>query len=169
MLPSKPIGAGVRPRARRGGAAAVELALTLPLMISILTGLWEVSRVVEVQQILYNAAREAARQAATGQYTNAQVQQIALTYLQFGLNDTSGTMTATATVTVTDLTNPGTDVSNATTLDQLQVVVSIPFSSVRWINLSLVTNGSTAVTSTATWVSLKDYAYPTSTPQPPTG
>jgi len=168
MMPSKPNGSGGRSRARRA-AAAVELALTLPLFLSILSGLWEVGRVVEVQQLLYNAAREAARQAATGQYTDAQVQQIALNYLKFSLNDTSGTMTATATVTVSDLTNPGVDVSQATTLDQLQVVITIPFSSVRWINLSLVTNASTMLTSQAIWPSLIDTAYPTSNPQPPTG
>ncbi len=68
----------------------------------------------------FNSAREVARQAATGQYTNAQVQQIALNYLKIGLNDTTGTMTQNATVTVSDLTNPGTDVSQATTLDLLQ-------------------------------------------------
>jgi Flp pilus assembly protein TadG len=42
----------------------------LPLILSIVAGLWEVGRVVEVQQLLANAAREAGRQAATGQYTN---------------------------------------------------------------------------------------------------
>lgn len=168
MVPCKPTGAGARPRARRG-AAAVELALTLPLLVAILTGLWEVGRIVEVQQILYNAAREAARQASTGEYTNAQVQQIALSYLKFSLNDTNGAMTAAATVTVSDLTTPGTDASQATTLDELQVSISIPFSSVRWVNLSLVTDASTAVRCSAIWPCLKDAAYPTTTPQPPSG
>ena len=168
MVPSKPNGPVRWPRARRG-AAAVELALTLPLLISILTGLWEVGRIVEVQSILYNAAREAARQASTGQYTNDQVKQIALNYLQFALNDTGGTMTATATVTVNDLTAPGTDATAATTLDQLQVIVSIPFSSVRLINISLVTSATTVLSCQSIWPSLVDTAYPITTPQPPTG
>src|SRR5271165_5716575 len=72
---------GRRPRRRRA-TAAVELAVVLPLILTMLIGLWEVSRVVECQQILFNAAREAARQAATGQYTNTQVQQVALAYLR---------------------------------------------------------------------------------------
>jgi Flp pilus assembly protein TadG len=156
-------------RRRRRGAAAVELALTLPLIMTMLTGLWEVGRIVEVQQILFNAAREAARQAATGQLTAAQVQQVALSYAKFGLNDTSGTMTQNLTVTVVDLTNPGTDPSQATSLDQIQVTVTVPFSAVQWINLPLVTGPSSTVTAQATWVSLIDAAYPTTTPQPPTG
>jgi Flp pilus assembly protein TadG len=156
-------------RRRRRGASAVELALTLPLLIMVLTGLWEVGRLVEVQQILINSAREAARQAGTGQYTNAQVQQIALNYLQIGLNDTGGTMTQYATATVADLTNPGTDVSNATSLDQISVTVTVPFSRVRWINLPLVTSGSTVLSAQVFWVSLVDQVYPSSTPQPPTG
>jgi Flp pilus assembly protein TadG len=153
----------------RRATAAVELALTLPLIMTMLVGLWEVGRIVEVQQILFNAAREAARQAATGQYTNAQVQQIALNYLKIGLNDTTGTKTQNATVTVSDLNNPGIDVSQATTLDLLQVVVTVPYPSVSWTTLSLVTNASTILTSQATWVSLVDLPYPITTPQPPTG
>jgi Flp pilus assembly protein TadG len=154
---------------RRRATAAVELALTLPLIMTMLVGLWEVGRVVEVQQILFNAAREAARQAATGQYTNAQVQQIALNYLKIGLNDTSGTMTQNATVTVSDLNNPSIDVSQATTLDLLQVTVTVPYQNVSWTTLSLVTNAATILTSQATWVSLVDLPYPINTPQPPTG
>src|SRR5262249_21022107 len=97
-----------RVRRPRRATAAVELALTLPLILWLLIGLWEVGRIVEVQQFLFNAAREGARQAATGQYTNAQVQQIALNYLKIGLNDSSGSMTQNATATVVNLSAPGT-------------------------------------------------------------
>jgi Flp pilus assembly protein TadG len=141
----------------------------MPLILTVLTGLWEVGRAVEVQQILANAAREAGRQAATGQYTNAQVQQTALSYLKFGLNDTTGNMTKNAAVTVADLNAPGVDVSNATTLDPIQVTITVPFADVRWINLPLVTTPTSVLSGQATWVSLKDLAYPNSTPQPPTG
>ncbi len=134
-----------------------------------LVGLLEVGRVVEVQQFLFNAAREGARQAATGQCTNSQVQAISINYLQYGLNDNAGTMTQNAVITVSDLTTPGTDVSNASALDLIQVTVSVPFQNVRWVNLSLVTTSSTILTSQATWVCLKDSPYPTTAPQPPTG
>jgi Flp pilus assembly protein TadG len=134
-----------------------------------LIGLWEVGRVVEVQQFLFNAAREAARQAATGQYTSAQVQQIALHYLRVGLNDTTGTMTQNAVVTVVNLSEPGTDPSQATTLDLLQVTVMIPYPAVQWTTMSLVTSSTTMLTSQAVWVSLIDQRYPTTVPLPPTG
>jgi len=153
----------------RHATAAVELALTLPLILWLLIGLWEVGRIIEVQQALFNAARESVRLAATGQYTNAQIQQIALNYLKVNLNDTTGTMTQNATATVADLTAPGTDVSNATSLDLLQVSMTIPYSAVRWTTLSLVTNTTTTLSSQAVWVSLIDTAYPTTVPQPPTG
>jgi len=57
---------------RRSGAAAVECAVVMlfvvcPLMI----GLWEMGRVVQVEQILSNAAREGARLAAQGNTINA--------------------------------------------------------------------------------------------------
>ena len=96
----------------------------------LLLGTWEVSRLVEVSQILDNAAREGARQATTGLMSGTQVQQIVLNYL---LN--AGIPTTHATVTVSDLTSPGTDPTNANQMDQLQVSVSIPFSDVRWTDI----------------------------------
>jgi Flp pilus assembly protein TadG len=158
----------VRRRGRRG-SAAVELALTLPLIITMLSGLWEMGRALEVQNLLANGAREAARQASTGQYTNAQVQQIALNYIKAGLNDTNGTLTTHLSVTVTNLNSPGSDATAAVSLDPIQVSVSIPFKDVRWINLPLVTSDATMLSTAVTWICLKDVAYPTTTPQPPTG
>ncbi len=66
----------------RYGAASVELALVLTfVLVPILLGIWEVGRMVEVQQNLYNAVREGGRQASTGQKTIAQVQQTVVNYL----------------------------------------------------------------------------------------
>lgn len=156
-------------RQNRKGAAAVELALTLPLILTVITGLWEVGRIVDVQRALYNAAREGARQAATGQFTNAQVQTIALNHLKLDLGDTSGTLTANATASCADLTVPGTDASAAASLDQLQVTVTVPFKDVRWINLPLITTNATILSGQVTWVNMIDGAYPTTLPQPPQG
>ena len=55
------------PRTRRRGVAAVEFALVaLLFLVPLLIGVWEVGRLVQVQQIVSNAAREGARLAAQG-------------------------------------------------------------------------------------------------------
>ena len=52
-------------RPRRGGAAAVEMAIVMNfVMVPLLIGLWEMGRVVQVTQIVANSAREGARMAA---------------------------------------------------------------------------------------------------------
>lgn len=57
--------------ARRSGAAAVEFALVMNLVIvPLMIGVWELGRVVYVQQLVSSAAREGARLAAQGQTIN---------------------------------------------------------------------------------------------------
>jgi Flp pilus assembly protein TadG len=144
-------------KVRRRGVAAVEAALLLPVMLVLMLGTWEVGRIVEVSQILTNAAREGGRSASTGQNTNSQVQTTVLNYLT-----NAGLSSSTATVTVTDLTTPGTDCTNAAELDQLQVTVTIPFKSVRWSAATLVTSSSTNLSATATFYSNNNQSYPSS-------
>jgi Flp pilus assembly protein TadG len=155
---------------RRGGAAAVELAMLMPPILILLLGVWEVGRMIEIQQILANAAREGARQASTGQYTNQQVEQVVAQYLKV-----AGVPTTNLNVTgsngpqmVTDLTNPTYDVSNAAYLDQIQVKVQIPFQDVRWSVLSLISTPTTTLTSTVVFYTMVDKPYPTP-PEPPAG
>src|SRR4051812_46327907 len=148
------------PRRPRRATAAVELAVTLPLILLLLAGLWESARIIEVQQVLLNAAREGARQAGTGEMGDAGVRQGTLQYLRVALGDASGTMTRNAVVTVENLTHPGTDSTAATSLDQLQVTVTIPYKDVRWTGLKLATDDATTITGRATWVSLVDAPYP---------
>ena len=52
--------------APRRGSAAVEAAVVMPVIVTMLLGMLEVGRLVEVQEIMNNAAREGARQAAGG-------------------------------------------------------------------------------------------------------
>jgi Flp pilus assembly protein TadG len=146
----------------RRGVAALEAALLVPLVLFLLLGVWEVGRMANVSQIINNAAREGARQAATGLLTNVQVQQAVLNYL-----NNAGIPTQNATVTVTDLTNSGTDATQATQMDQMQVTITLPFEDVSWTKLDLVTNASTQYTVQATWLSVKDQSYPTTLSAPP--
>ena len=67
---------------RRRGVAAVEFAACLPLLFVVLFGLWEVGRITEVQQVMWNSAREAARDASLGQSNLLTVANNLLTYLQ---------------------------------------------------------------------------------------
>ena len=62
-------------RTRRGerGAAAVEMALVLPVLLMIVFGLIDFGRMLNAQLTLTEAAREGARSAAFGQ-TTAQTQ-----------------------------------------------------------------------------------------------
>src|SRR5690242_10343121 len=72
------------PAARsRPGAAAVEFAVVLPLIVLLLLGTWEVARLVQVHAILSNAVREGARLAAQGQIIN-----VTGNYTQIVVSDT---------------------------------------------------------------------------------
>lgn len=159
---------------RRSGIAAVETALCLPLLITLLIGTWEVGRILELQQFLEVGAREAARQAASGLLSNAEVEQVAATYVRHALGDSAGTMTQNLAVSVNvyHTSDPGTpldvDASDAESLDLLVVEVSIPYADVRWINLPMLTSAS-ILRGRSTWVSLKNIPFPTDPPQPPTG
>ena len=145
----------------RRGTATIEAAVTLPFVVTLLIGILEVGRMLDAQVILENGVREGSRQAAGGLYTNAQVQQVVLNYLS-----NAGLSTSSATVTVSDLTTPGTDCSAATENDELQVTVSVPFSSVQWCAAHLVTNSSTQLSASAIWCSARNQVYPSSVTAP---
>jgi Flp pilus assembly protein TadG len=134
----------------------VELAVMLPLIITLLLGLWEVGRMIEVKAILYDAAAVGGRMASVGLNSAALVQTAVTNYLSI-----AGISTTNATVTVSDLTNPGTDPTLATALDQIQITVSIPYSAVRWSATSMFVPGTTQLTATVTWYSANAYSYPT--------
>ena len=142
-------------RRRRTAAAAVEFALISPLLVSLLLGLWELGRAIQVFQIVSNAAREGARQAASAKYTKAQVQQSVFDYLvnaNVPMHDTlppaSVNLTNTnATITVTNVTSGG-EVFAANQLDQMTVFVSVPVRNYRWVTSSffMPANGQVSAT-----------------------
>jgi Flp pilus assembly protein TadG len=156
-----------RPVARRltaprcSGTACVEFAIVLPILLTFVLGVLEVGRFITVYEILNAAAREGARQASTGQLTNAQV--IAAVT---GCVQAAGLPTANLAVTVADLTNAGTDVSQATILDNLQVTVTLPYNNVEWITTSYFINTNTQISTTVYWVSANAASYPTSVTAP---
>jgi len=149
-----------KPLRVRKGVAAVEFAVTLPLLLGLLAGVWEVGVIVNTEQILDNAVRVGGRQASTGLNSNSQVQQAVIQHLQ-----NAGFPTKNVTVTVTDVTSGG-DVSAATQLDQLNVTVSIPFADVAWDALYYLVPSGTKLSASATWYSMVDLPVNVSTSLP---
>ena len=168
---------------RRRGAATMEFAFCLPLLMLILTALWQVGRFIEVQQVLWNAGREGARDASLGQDNLQGVATNILTYLQgaeqtaFGSGHSTSmiapviTLAANTTgytcwdntanrelftMTFTDVTNPSTtDPTGMTQLDLYQIGLQVPFTSIGWSNLVPI-SGMTRLKVTVVWTSLID-------------
>lgn len=138
----------------------------MPILLILMLGMWEVGRLVQITQVLANAAREGARYAAIGNLnisgvntpiTVAMVRQTVANYLS-----SAGLPTAAANgaqTTLTNLsTNSWTDPSGAQPMDKFQVTVTIPsgtaFSSLQWTPLTIT--GINQLSASATWVSLVD-------------
>ncbi len=168
---------------RRSGVAAVEFGLCLPILVLLLTGLWEVGRFTEVQQVLWNAGREGARDASLGQDNLQAVASNLLTYLQgaeqtaFGRGHSTSLIAPVVsmpanthgytcwdntanrelfTMTFTDLTNPTvTDPTAMTQLDLYQIGLQVPFASIEWCSLIPI-GGFSRLGVTVVWTSLVD-------------
>lgn len=150
----------------RRGTAAVEFAVVLPFFIIILAGVWEVGRLVQVTQIVQNAAREAARQASTGTVNLATIKTNIQNYIQAA--DPRITNFTGYNVTFADVTNSAiTDPTGCTQLDKFTVSVTIPFDNLRWSFTKMFTPTGTKAQATVTWFSLVDLPVTVSTSLPP--
>jgi Flp pilus assembly protein TadG len=123
----------------------------LIFLAPLLLGTWEVGRLVQVEQLMVNAAREGGRQAAAGNMNKAAVQQTVVNYLTL-----NGISCSTSNVVVTNLTSSSRpDPSSANQMDEFQVTITIPFNNVRWVILKQITT-TTQLTASATWYSMND-------------
>ncbi len=78
-----------RGKKQRRGAAAVEMALVMPVLFLMVFGIIEFGWMMSVQNTLVNAAREGARLGALQGYDAADMQQRVVEYLTpMGLQDT---------------------------------------------------------------------------------
>lgn len=137
---------------RRTGTAAVELAICLPFLLLIVMGIWEVGRMVTVQQLLANAARDGGRQASAGQASNSSVRQYVVNYLNMnGLTGVDLSMVTLTNLTASARSEPPT----ANQLDHFRVTVTVPYSTIRWSTLAQMTS-TTSITASADWYSTKD-------------
>jgi Flp pilus assembly protein TadG len=111
----------------RRGAAAVEMAVVLPVFITLILGMIELGRGIMVAQLMVNAAREAARAGVIDGSSNSSVSSVATSFLQNAANINPGSVTVTIT------TSGGGDVSSAKAQDLITVNLSVPFSDVSWL------------------------------------
>jgi len=137
-------------RAPRRGVAVVEFAAVVPLLLILLLGLWEVGRLLQVKQILANAAREGGRQAATGLKSTAEVQQYVRNSIQRAGLNTAGMPDPVVTNLTSALRN---DPRTANQLDRFNIRVSMPTANFRWV---LFQYTAASLDADATWVSLAD-------------
>jgi Flp pilus assembly protein TadG len=89
----------IRRRPREAGNAVIELAFTLPLLLAIVTAIFDFGLMFQKFEVLTNAAREGARIGVLPGYTADDAEARALEYLASG-----GITTATADAQPTTLT-----------------------------------------------------------------
>jgi Flp pilus assembly protein TadG len=154
-------------RKNRRGAVALELVLVLTfLFIPLLVGIWEIGCVLSVQQTLAEAVREGGRAAAAGDQTNAQVQQVVLSYLQYALSNSNFN---TSNVVVTVSVSGGGDSSTAVQLTPITVTATVPFSDVNWSMSGYFVPKTARLAATSTWNSANDITFPAPAPGPTNG
>jgi Flp pilus assembly protein TadG len=162
----------IRRNERRPGVAAVEFAFLMLFLAPLTLAVWEGGRLVEVQQLVDNAAREGARRAAVGQMldpttgvsTNIYASDITTTVTNYLTNN--GLDTTGLNVTFSNLTNPSaSDPYQAAQLDKVRVTVTLPFNNVRWVLLGNYT-GISNLYGEADWRSMRDTNVSVSTTLP---
>jgi Flp pilus assembly protein TadG len=113
-----------RERKRSKGATAVEMAIVAPLIVALVMGQLESSRLGMVAQLLTTAAREACRVAVVPGHSQSDVQTRVNTVLS-GSGISVGTVTPTCPAGYTWNTAPqGTAIT---------VSLSVPYSQVSWL------------------------------------
>jgi len=130
---------------REDGAALVETAFVLPIMLLVSVGIFEFGRAYQTWQVITNATREGARVAVLPDYTDDSVKARVRTYLKDGgLPAAIVDDTARTNVDITATTIP-VDVGGTVTASAARVVVEYPFEfMVLQPVAQLVVNGSMA-------------------------
>ncbi len=95
-------------RARERGAAAVEFALVLPVLVMIMMGIIDFGMVTNAQAIVANAARDGARAASMGANSSTScVAAVKAASTLLGFSNTGNCATSVPSVTVTCLDASG--------------------------------------------------------------
>lgn len=122
-----------RTKRNRRGAALVEMAVCLPVLVMIVLGIIEFGRGMMVSELIYDGARVGARQAILASSTNDSVTQSVNTFLQA---TTVNAQAATITIAITPAAgnpDPANQIASAHTGDVCTVQVQIPYDQVSYI------------------------------------
>jgi Flp pilus assembly protein TadG len=112
----------------------LEFAVVVPVLIVLVFGMIEFSRLMMVEQILDNAAREGCRRAVMDTASTSDVNTVVTNYL-----NNSGISGETISVSP--------DPSTASVGTAITVTVSIPYTSVSWLPNPMFLGGATLSTS----------------------
>ena len=124
-----------RQRSDRRGVVAIEFALVAPVFFALILGIIEFGRMLMVQEILVNAAREGARAAIQPNETDAQTAGVVSTYMS-----AAGISGYTEAVSPTLASGPATGAA-------LTLTVSVPCATVSWLSTSTWFQGQTLTAS----------------------
>lgn len=118
----------------RCGASLIEFALVAPVFVLLVMGIIELGRVLMVQHLLTNAARQGCRVGVIG---GTSTQTISSTSLQ--ALSSQGVPSVQATVQVND---GSADASTANSGDEITVIISVPMSAISWVPLPAHSSGT---------------------------
>jgi Flp pilus assembly protein TadG len=148
------------------------------VVFGLLLGLWQVGRIVQVKQLMDNAAREGARLAAqaqivniTGAFTqvhtstgNPNVRDTIREYLAAaGVVDATTAPDVTVQFQFTSGDTTRTDPYQGQKGDTFQITVTLPVQDVNWTPFSA---GTSTITSQVTWMILVDAPFTVNTTVP---
>jgi Flp pilus assembly protein TadG len=125
-------------RKQRRGAAAVEFAVVAPVFFLLVFGMIEYGRMVMVQQIIVNSAREGCRAAVLDGSTTSGVKSTVITAMSAG----------NITITTSNVTVSPDPPSNAEFGDPVTVTVTVPFNQVSWLPSPMYLGGKSMTAST---------------------
>jgi len=124
---------------QRRGAALVEMALVLPIFLTVVFGIVEFGRAMMVSQMITNSAREGARMAVISGNTNADVEANIHDFLKKSVGLQNKDVTVTITITAgPGNTDPGNLLAKSEAGDIINVNVAIPADKASYIGNSFV-------------------------------
>lgn len=137
-------------RTRRRGAATVEFAVVVPILLTFILGIIEIGRLVMVAQVATNASREGARYAVQGSADASTIDSYLRTYLSSaGLSNTAGGNSSAVSTAFEYLAGSNwtvtTDPSAVASGTPIRVTVAVNFNSQSWLPTQFFVGNNTQV------------------------